>query len=212
MMMPMFARSKRIPSDRSRRNPRGRRDARVLVRSWIHHQMCCYPVKKHASAVLHRHLGRIAITILKKRSYQSSLLVCGPSVVSPDTRILSEGDKRDSKSDGPKDEGCYQPPLVQAEATLLRSQRLGLGRGESIPPMTTLLRGGDGFVRWCGLVLTVESHQGGGWEEFWEVLEKGCLRGPAPYQARLLVFDMVGRHGDLGLGWSRLPGEHDRFA
>jgi len=58
--------------------------------------------------------------------------------------ILSEGDKRDSKGDMP--ETRTSPPSMPttlsrtgmgaaAEATLLRSQRLGLGRGGSCPQL-----------------------------------------------------------------------------
>jgi hypothetical protein len=58
----------------------------------------------------------------------------GPPV--PSGGILSEGEKRDSKDDMPE----LPPPLNTnqgavgaAEVTLLRSQRLGLGRGGSCP-------------------------------------------------------------------------------
>ncbi len=63
--------------------------------------------------------------------------------------VLSEGDKRDSKSNMPESEGViflfsrssklHVLLIAAAEATLLRSQRLGLGRGEPIPTLTSVL-------------------------------------------------------------------------
>lgn len=62
--------------------------------------------------------------------------------------VLSEGDKRDSESNMPDGEGVSpffegfkstRPLLTAAEATLLRSQRLGLGRGEPFPTPTSVL-------------------------------------------------------------------------
>lgn len=61
--------------------------------------------------------------------------------------VLSEGDKRDSKSDMPESESVFlvyqgvkpTPLSTAAEATLLRSQHLGLGRGEPISTLTSVL-------------------------------------------------------------------------
>jgi hypothetical protein len=62
--------------------------------------------------------------------------------------VLSEGDKRDSESNMLDSEGgspnfmgfkSPSPLLTVAEATLLRSQRLGLGRGEPFPTLTSVL-------------------------------------------------------------------------
>lgn len=67
--------------------------------------------------------------------------------------ILSEGDKRDSKGDMPRPFSSHQQTDERddsAEATLLRSQHLGLGRGGSMMPCSNWPSGLDLLVKRIG--------------------------------------------------------------
>jgi hypothetical protein len=105
----------------------------------------------------------------------------------PSGGVLSEGDKRDSKGKMPKPgrkcQDCAAGLLSSAaEATLLRSQHLGLGRGGSGLPFSSpsLPRGG---CRWVGPTLEEEDHGslGLGWSRLSETVVGLVALFPKPF-------------------------------